>query len=60
MTTYVIEYHVNLIHEVEIDAETPEEATAKFEEMYWERHDELPDYHDISHDVVHVAAHGLR
>ena len=54
LTRFSIDYTVNLHHTVEIDARDEEHAKELFEEMYSERNDELPEYHDISHDVISV------
>jgi hypothetical protein len=54
LTRFLITYNVNLIHQVEVNARDEKHAEEVFEEMYRDRHDELPEYHDISHEVVDV------
>ena len=54
LTRFLITYQVNLIHDVEVNARDEEHAKEVFEQMYRDRYDELPEYHDISHEVVYV------
>jgi hypothetical protein len=53
-TRFLVEYTVNLHHSVEINALDEEHAQELFEEMYNTRNDSMPEYYDISHDVVSV------
>lgn len=54
MTRFLLTYHVNLIHDVEIEARDEEHAKELFEKMYTDSSGELSEYHDISHEVVYV------
>lgn len=54
LTRFSIDYTVNLHHTVEIDARDEEHAKELFEEMYNSDNGLMPEYYDISHDVVSV------
>jgi hypothetical protein len=54
MAKYNVTYLVNLIHEIEIEADTPEQAEIEFERMYTEEQNLMPEYHDISHEVYEI------
>lgn len=60
LTRYTVTYQVNLIHDVEVDARDEEHAKEVFEQMYNERNDEMPEYHDISHEVVYVEPNEMQ
>ena len=60
LTRYTVTYQVNLIHDVEVDARDEEHAKEVFEQMYNERNAEMPEYHDISHEVVYVEPNEMQ
>ena len=58
MKTYTIGYYVNLMHEIDIEANSVEEAEAIFEDRYANDHDSLPDYFDITHTIDTIRIRG--
>lgn len=51
---FLVTYNVNLVHEIEVEAGDDIEARAVFEDMYENNNDEMPEYHDISHEITDV------
>lgn len=54
LTRFLVTYHVNLVHDVEVNARDEKHAKEVFEQMYTDSNGELSEYHDISHEVVDV------
>jgi hypothetical protein len=51
---FLVTYNVNLVHEFEVEAGDEIEARMVFEEIYENEQEVLPEYHDISHEIVDV------
>lgn len=51
---FMLNYNVNLIHTIWIDADTEEEAKEIFEYLYDNHQDTMPEDCDIDHEVTDV------
>lgn len=52
---YMVNYSINLLHTIWIDADSEEEAREIFENIYMDNHDILPEDDDVDHEITDVV-----
>ena len=55
LTLYRVEYNVNMVHELWVYARNTEHANERFEYLYDNHQEWLPEYHDLDHEVTEIS-----